>query len=89
MHAWVWGSRVRPLPQPPKSEAVMLGTEIDGVPAFTGAGLWKDPAAWHCDQAQIDIAKTRKLMQRIIGEPDIRVCQLYHFGTKGQTPTWL
>jgi hypothetical protein len=57
---------MRPLPQPPKSELVMLGTEIDGVPAFTGAGLWNDPAAWHCDQAQIDIAKTRRLMQRIV-----------------------
>jgi hypothetical protein len=30
-HPCVWGSRTQPLPQPPKSEVVMLGTVIDGI----------------------------------------------------------
>jgi hypothetical protein len=69
----VWGSRTRPLPQPPtRSFAVTFGTEgsgIDGIPAFItcGSGLRNDPAAWQGDQtvAENAVTKTRRWTWRM------------------------
>jgi len=63
----------------------MLGTVIDCIPAFItlGSGFRKEPAAWHCDQAQTEITNARKWRWRIAGDQitkPIRASTLRHEG---------